>query len=276
MSSNQIAHISEFVKTMAFGPVETDPKDEKKRQKVSVFQNALSTNNSNKIHRANLCVDAREPLPCRYSLDVPHADANPDRRGLLLKVTDPVTAQALHAIDESVITKAIECSKEWFKVKGPPLSEEVIRSKYIPLIYRKDASDAFECCRVKVKTGGAVPTTLHLVDEDGSYRKNAGKREHITETARVVPIVSLSYGIWFAGGNFGLSLQAEEMMIYAGEAKSDDLSHFATSVPLKKAREVREEPALETGEVSPPKAVEVELLGGGDTTVVDGEEKGPM
>ena len=54
-------------------------------------------------------------MVARYALDAVRDDnPNPDRRGWMIKITDRLTVEALHEIDELVIKKAIECSREWF------------------------------------------------------------------------------------------------------------------------------------------------------------------
>ena len=183
----------------------------------------------------NLCADATQPMETRFRLDAVRDDGNPDRRGLMIKVTDPRTVKAFEALDDMIVEKAIECSRDWFGKPGKPgpvLSEEAIRLRYKPLLFTY-GEDAFKCCKIKIKTGGDYPTTLHL-NENGRHRKFGGRAEHLNNYASVVPIVSASYGIWFMGGGlqFGLSMQAEEIIVSPGNAEEDDLSHFASSVPL--------------------------------------------
>ena len=154
----------------------------------------------------------------------------------MVRVSDPVTRKTLEDIDELVIKKAVECSKEWFGKAGKPLAqpmtEAVIRDRYQPLIYYKDEGDEDMVVKIKVKTGGDYPTTMHL-NEEGRFRKYGGKAEHLTQGACVVPVVSMSYGVWIIpGGKFGVTMQAEEMMVTPGQSADDDLSHFASSKPI--------------------------------------------
>ena len=229
----KVPHISHFdMSTICFGPVTfVGPKKEK--VKINVFRDASSTSDSNRFNRVNLCCDAKQPMFTKYALDSVREDGNPDRRGLTIRVTDTVTRETLNALDEMVIKKAVESSKEWFGKAGKPLpqglSEDVVRDRYQKLVGIKDDEPII---KVKVKTGGLYPTTMHL-NEDGRFRKHAGKPTHITRDAAVVPIVSLSYGIWIIpGGKFGLTMQVEEMMITPNESAADDLSHFASSTPI--------------------------------------------
>ena len=75
--------------------------------------------------------------------------------------------------------------------------------------------------------GAPVPTQLHLM-EDGKVRRNGARIEHLELRARVVPIVS-AYAPFLGGGTqFGLSFQAEKMIITPGSAR-DVLDDYVTS-----------------------------------------------
>lgn len=237
MPGKQMSHISEYdVNAITFGPVEYAGKN-KDKVKVDMFRDGSSSAKTNRFNRFNLCRDASEPMITKYSLDTVREDSNtPDRRGLMIRVSDTVTRKTLEDIDELVVKTAVECSREWFGKAGKPLaqplSEAVVRDRYQPLIFYKDEGDEEKVIKIKVKTGGDYPTTMHL-NEDGRYRKYGGKAEHLTQGACVVPVVSMSYGVWIIpGGKFGVTMQAEEMMVTRGQGAEDDLSHFASSKPI--------------------------------------------
>lgn len=230
-------HISEYdVNSITFGPVEYAGKN-KDKVKVDMFRDGTSSAKTNRFNRFNLCRDAAVPMITKYALDTVREDSNtPDRRGLMIRVSDPVTRKTLENIDELVIKKAVECSKEWFGKAGKPLaqplSEAVVRDRYQPLVFFKDDGDDEKVVKIKVKTGGDYPTTMHL-NEDGRFRKGGAKADHLSQGACVVPVVSMSYGVWIIpGGKFGVTMQAEEMLVTAGEGGADDLSHFASSKPI--------------------------------------------
>jgi hypothetical protein len=237
MPGKQMSHISEYeTHTITFGPVEYAGKN-KDKVKVDMFRDGTSSAKTNRFNRFNLCRDASEPMITKYALDTVREDSNnPDRRGLTIRVSDPITRKALEDIDDIVIKKAVECSKEWFGKAGKPLmqplSEAVVRDRYQPLVFFKEEGDDEKVVKIKVKTGGDYPTVMHLKEND-RYRKNGGKAEHLTQNVGVVPVVSMSYGVWIIpGGKFGVTMQAEEMMVTPGQGAEDDLSHFASSKPI--------------------------------------------
>ena len=208
--------------------------------KVAIYRDASSTTKANRLNRVALCRDALLPLPLRYPLDTVRDDGNMYRRGLGISVTEAETAAALHAIDEVIVAKAVEFSREWFN--GKSLGEEAIRARYKPLVNRVKEEDPYEVLKIKVKCPGAeVATVLHTKLPDGSHSMKKGNIEDLTYGAYVAPIVSASYGLWFmAGGStFGLSMQAEEMIVVPAPKDGDSLSHFPSSAPLLVEEEVK-------------------------------------
>lgn len=257
---------------VSFGPRE----DANGKTKVDVYLSADQTKN-NKFNRIAFCKDALEPLTTRFALDTVREDkTNLLRRGLGITISDEVTVKALQELDETLIRAAVTNSKDWFK--GKILTEEQVRLRYKPVLAKLYETDETLGIKVKVKCpGSAVPTALHLRAEDGTHYRDGGRIDHLTRGAKVAPIMSASYGIWFMGGGtqFGISFQIEEMIIVPGVGMEDDLSQFASSVPLKMApvdknarkRQLDDgEPSVATGEEEDPvvKVAKVELLGGDD------------
>lgn len=260
MSTMIVPYIAELnMSNVFFGPCET--KDGK--TKVEVYRDASSTNRTNRLNKVALCKDAMDPMSTRFPIDSVREDsANPYRRGLCITVTDPATIQALRSLDDTIVRAAVENSKEWFK-KKEPLSEEAVRLRYKPILGPLREGDDTEGIKVKVKCPGCdYPTSLHYRDADGRHHKNGGRIEQLTWGSKVVPIVSASYGLWFMGGGtqFGLSLQAEDMIIIPGESPGDTLAQFATSSPLMMAMGAQPE----NDDLPVQKSTKVELLEGDD------------
>lgn len=272
MSTNTMLSVGAIdVDKITFGPVDFTGG----KVKVDVYRDD-NTSRMNRFNRFSLCNDAQQPMVTRYGLDAVRDDQqNPDRRGLMIRVSDPVTVDVLRRIDEKVISAAVKNSREWFGKQGKPLptplSDEIVRSRYQPLLMEREDENV-KVCKIKVKAGGDWPTKLHL-NEDGCYRKNGAKPEHLTEGCEVVPAVSMSYGIWFIpGGKFGLTMQAEEIIVTPTGGRRDDLSHFPTSAPLLMAQTpVKAEEGVKLEE-APEVQPEVKLE---DLPATD-EDAGPM
>lgn len=278
MSAKAAVYIGDIdMSKITFGPRE----DTNGKTKVEVYMNAEQTR-QNKFNRIALYRDAIEPMTTRFALDTVREDkTNLYRRGLGITVSDERTITALRALDEAIVQAAVTNSKDWFK--GKMLTEEQVRLRYKPVFGKLYEADETEGVKPKVKCPGTEwPTALHLRDEDGKHHKNGGRIEHLTRGALVVPIVSASYGIWFMGGGtqFGISFQAEEMIIVPGQTAADDLSQFNSSIPLKMAEkpaatdleESRKrvlDDATEADEDPVVKSAKVELIG-------DDEHGAPM
>lgn len=225
------------VTKIVFGPYETIGG----KQKVSIYRDSSSTQRNNMFHEVNFCADAAFPMATRYPLDEKRKDDKPvtndtgdakgDRRGLAIKVEDPRAVSALLRLDEKVVEEAIKQSKTWFKRE---LTREQVLARYKPVLSKKDDDEPY-VMKIKVKIGGVKPTDLHLAMDSGRIRKKAGRPEDLNWGAHVVPICSFSYGLWFMGGgtSFGVSFQAEDMIVIPGATEGDSLSKFASSIPLE-------------------------------------------
>lgn len=230
--------LADAIKDVYFAPYQSDGN----RSFVDVYRNAnISKRNRVEIRLCTL----DEPIVTKFGLDVVREGENPDRRGLALKIVNKATTEALQALDERVIQTAVDNSQQWFK---KTLTRDQVEARYKPILSRRE-DESFYTMKIKVKVGNsAVPTNLHLRDEDGSIRKKGGRVEHLeAPKARVVPIVSTS-SVWFMGGgsSFGLSFQAEDMIVTPG-AERDDLDRFGPEVSQYVVAAAEEPPI--TGEV---------------------------
>ena len=228
------AHICDFdMKAVTYGPT----KNIDGKVQVEIFRDCTSTAKQNRFTRVNLCKDAADPMVPLWDLDGLRDDqANPDKRGWAIKVTDEGTRAALEGLNESLVQEAMKRSKEWFK--GKQLDEATIRDRVHPLLNKHAREDGeVDYVKIKIKCGKALyPTKIHIKQPDGSYDKNAGTVEDLTRDALVVPVLSWSspMSVWFmAGGSkFGLSLLAEELFVTRG-AEEEDAPKIRSSVPIK-------------------------------------------
>ena len=241
--NNKVPFIGDIdIDAIQFGPYETKAGG---RQQVNIYRDLEGgTGRKNMFNEVNLCADVAEPMETRYPLDEKRGDvfAEPgpgeqrssERRGLAIKVEDPRAVDALLRLDKKIVDEAIKQSKVWFK---RDMSEEQVLARYKPVLFKKDPDNVNDpyLMKIKVKVGGPVPTELKLTMPSGRISKNGGRPEHLNKGAHVVPIVSFSYGLWFMGGgaSFGVSLQAENMIVTPGSTEDDSLSKFASSVPLE-------------------------------------------
>lgn len=229
-----------FVGTVDFSQLHFGAVDNSNNKtRVEIFKDGSSTAPKNRLNMLNLCKDANAPISTRFALDLVRDDGNPNRRGLALWITDEDTLRAFAQLDERIIEEATLRSKEWFK-GGKQLTKDQVKGRYKPLVEAASDEDPRMYMKIKIKTGTEkYPTTLHRCDEKTSEVVLHGATvDDLTVGASVVPLVSASYGLWFmmGGATFGLSMQAEEMIVTPGfKDNGDDLSHFASSIPLRVA-----------------------------------------
>jgi hypothetical protein len=226
------------------------------KPRVEICRDGTSTGRNNKLI-FNLCPDVEAPLEARYRLDAVRDDSDGSRRGLIVRVCDPDAVRALRALDDAIVAAALANCKEWFKKSA--MSEEEVRFRYRPLLFKAQEEDDSLCTKFKVKCA-KYPTKLHLDEGGGRVVMDGGRLHHLEERgAKVAPIVSI-FGLWFMGGgsSFGVSMQAEEMVVVPGTAEPM-LSNFLTKRPLEVVRDtvqesepdakrVRDEPVLEGAE----------------------------
>lgn len=199
------AHITDIdMNNLYFAPMES--KDGK--QRVELYKDS-AVSKHNKLF-FNLCEDPTEPFQCRYRLDSVRDESDGSRRGLAVKLQDPTVRDAIAALDDAVVNKAVEHSKEWFKKE---LTRDQILLRYKPLFLAKEEEE-YPILKFKVKCR-VVPTKLHFLRSDGFIVPEGASLDHlITGVAHVAPILSV-HSVWFMGGgtSFGLTIQAEEMVV---------------------------------------------------------------
>lgn len=231
-------------------------KDNKKQ--VELFLDASSTLNSNHV-KFQLCPNELEPITTRYPLDQAHQDnSDGTRRGLMLVIKNKRAIASLKALDEAIVQHAIAKSKELFKKELP---EDNVRLRYKPILVPHP--DDEEACLMKIKvkcTGAKVPTKIKR-KISGTQVKPSNENDLSAGGALVVPLVS-TFSLWFMGGDtqFGLSFQAEELMVTPG-AERNELSNFTLAGSIEV---VDDEPPNEDEAEPVTKRFKVELEGGED------------
>ena len=200
--------------TLEFGKVETDPTTKRKTIDVTL---------RGRKPLFSLCRDEDGMLPARYALDVgdPGKEA---RRGQCVWLEDEALQTSLKALEEVVLRQAVEHSTVWFQTKEP-LSEEVVRSRFNSFF--RSSVDGRQSIKFKVKCPPSkVPTDIFLVEEKKTSWTRGTHSALEKPNGRIWPELTL-VNVWFmSGGNFGLTLQAEKMLVIEGAAR-DPALYFA-------------------------------------------------
>ena len=147
------------------------------------------------------------------------------RRDWKLIITDPEVVESLEKFDEFIIDKAYENRKEWFPRKE--YTREQLADK-LKGVYREQ-DDGTRCVQVKVKCPGATSLTqIQVQDENG---RKTGSIDDLVKFAKTIPIVRI-FNIWFMdGGSFGVTLQADKLLVYP-PPKMEFTDYFHLSRPL--------------------------------------------
>lgn len=227
-----------------FGPMQNDGT----RQKVEMHRDATSNKSSNKLV-FNLCKDARKPFACRYRLDTVREDQDGSRRGLIVRIQDESVQHALQALDDQVVQHALKNCKEFFKKSN--MTEAEVRLRYKALVTKVKEEDEDFCIKFKVKCKG-WPTVLHLLRDDRTIEEDGATLEDISQNgAYVAPILS-AYGLWFMGGgtSFGVTIQAERMVVKKGAPRPalDEFTFTDTPLQTVKRQRVEEDASVDAEE----------------------------
>lgn len=156
----------------------------------------------------NLCSDADSPVHAPYGLDSVPPNSDGSRRTLLVNVSDSEVIRVFTELDDFVVASALANSKEWFKKS---ITEDEVRVRYKPLIKRNENGDDSYAMKFKIKCI-KYPTRLHLKLPNGDVVRNGATTEHIGRGSLVAPVLTI-FNMWFMNKEFGLGVQAEEIII---------------------------------------------------------------
>jgi hypothetical protein len=198
------------------------------------------------------CKDFQQPMQAKYGIDDVQSDgANGERRGQTVVVRDPSAQAALKAMDEEIVRIAVERSKEWFGQKVA-LTKEAVLLRYQPMIKddEKPSIDGDMLVKFRVKVPPAkFPTKMFLLtDEPNTYQEMTSEQE-LNDVVKILekrgcllaPLLSAPL-LWFMGGGtkFGVTLQAEEMVVTSAPAPSA-LCNFSSITPYEAVKRGAEE-----------------------------------
>ena len=199
------------------------------RKQVELFLDDKSMQNSNRV-KFQLCPDQTEPLIARYSLDQVRDDGDPTRRGLTVIVQNKRAVESLTAMEDAIVAQAIAKSRDWFKKE---LTEEQVRARFKTILTPHPEDEGTFLMKIKIKCKGSrVPTKILRKISDTQLRAS-DEDDLSSRGALVVPLVS-TFSLWFMAGDaqFGVSFQAEEMIVTPGDAPSE-VSNFTLSAPMQ-------------------------------------------
>jgi hypothetical protein len=197
----------------------------------------------------NLCTDIQTPCNLKYKLDSINENSDGSRRGHTVLLEDPQATSALEALDEMVIAAAITNSKDWFK---KVMNETEIRFLYKSLVNTDDKDGITKSTKFKVKCESSqYPTKLHTMEsgeEDDVVTIDGGCVDDLCiHATKVVPLLT-AYCVWIGSNQFGVSMQAEQMVIQKGSDKPV-LSGFTSKRPMSfKPRETNKSAKSEPDE----------------------------
>lgn len=118
----------------------------------------------------------------------------------------------LHALDEFMIEQGVKNSKQWFKADLKP---DVVRAFYTPIIkWSKDKEGNVKPYPpgVKVTLRKTSDFEVKMYDANKEEYHGVGVEELLVKGA-VVRCVMQCTGVWFAGGKYGLSWKAVQIVM---------------------------------------------------------------
>jgi hypothetical protein len=146
-----------------------------------------------------------------YSLDMSFRDK--DHNAALQQLYT-----AMESLDEMMIDTAVAKSAEWF---GKPKAREVLEELYTPSVRHSKDDKYPPTMKLKLPQKDGVFDAKFYDEKRTQYADFDIKR--ILPRNSVVTCIIQCAGVWFAGGKFGLSWRAVQVMIHS---KPEELTDF--------------------------------------------------
>ena len=181
----------------------------KTQGKAKVVDISHSKDSTSWVNRLviQLATDTK-PLNAAWALSKPKDDDDSDgtKRMWQLELNEDLL-EKFEEIDNFMIEYGVTNAREIWK---KDLKREQVEDRYTPLIKRKDGEEPSILIKVKCPPAD-WPTQIRKVDNDWTTYA-PGTIDDLTKNAKVVPIVK-TLGLWFAMDKFGMSLQADKMLV---------------------------------------------------------------
>lgn len=155
----------------------------------------------------------KKPVRAPFGISEPY---NPnevsDRLTMDLEIADPDLLDTCRAIDEAVISAAMQHSQAWF---GKQLNEASIRAMHMPIVKDPTKIEYEPTLRTKVNVGASRPTAIFVHMGPKSVKR--GSKEAVGKGTLVAVSVGMS-SVMFYNKHFGVSLYCDEVMVKPREA----------------------------------------------------------
>ena len=150
-----------------------------------------------------------------FGLSTPLPGQDSSKRALDLTIESHDMLLFLKELDRKNLEATKKNKDSWFK---KPPSDSEIDHMYVPLV--KENGEYKESVKIKVRCE-YNPTNISIVDEEKNnvVYYSQGSINHLEKNAKVLVIVETP-GLWFINKQFGMSLNATQILVWPAKHKS--------------------------------------------------------
>lgn len=150
-----------------------------------------------------------------FGLSTPLPGQDSSKRSLDLTIESPELLLFLKELDRKNVEATKKNKESWFK---KPPSDAEIDHMYIPLV--KENGEYKESVKIKIRCEYNA-TNIYIVDEqkNNSVYYSNGNLNHLEKNAKVMVIVETP-GLWFINKQFGMSLNASQILVWPAKHKT--------------------------------------------------------
>jgi hypothetical protein len=199
-----------------------------------------------------------------WGLSSPIAGADASKRNFELAIESPELLAFLEALDEKNVQMAVAQSQAWFR---KDLDRESIEQMYMPIVKRPTKDDQKPSVKVKVRVTER-PTEIfvrHSKTEE-YIDLTKGTPDDLVRNAKCLAVVETT-GLWFMSRQFGMSLNATNLMVSKPRRMATGVDAFTFSTGVKP----RERKAEDTCD---PNSLKREANDAGSNAEANKEENG--
>lgn len=163
-----------------------------------------------------------------WPLSVPMPNQDPNRRTLELTIESPALLTFLTALDQKNIETATTKSEEWFKKN---LSRADVERNYNYIVKPPNKEGDRSTVKVKVTFGATRPTSIFVVnstDDEGNITYEPGSEADLTRGVKAL-VIAETTGLWFMRSQFGMSLNATEILVWPQQRNRGGIGAFTLS-----------------------------------------------